>query len=251
MPIIGTSPDSIDLAEDRERFKEFISQIGLKQPPNRIVKETKDATRLASEIGYPMVVRRSYVLGGRAMEVVHGETDLMKYMDQAVSVSNEAPVLLDHFLDRAIEVDVDAICDGEHVFVGGVMEHIEQAGVHSGDSACALPPYTLTESVQDNLVDQVKKMALALNVKGLMNVQFAIQGDDIYVLEVNPRASRTAPFVSKAVGLSLPYIAARCMVGESLAEQGIDFNYRIPRYCLLYTSPSPRDQRGWGVPASA
>ena len=230
VPIIGTSPDSIDLAEDRERFKEFISQIGLKQPPNRIVKESKDAARLASEIGYPLVVRPSYVLGGRAMEVVHGEIDLMKYMEVAVSVSNEAPVLLDHFLDRAIEIDVDAICDGEHVFVGGIMEHIEQAGVHSGDSACALPPYTLTEAVQDSLIEQVKKMALGLNVKGLMNVQFAIQGDDIYVLEVNPRASRTAPFVSKAVGLSLPYIAARCMVGESLVEQGIDYNYKIPRY---------------------
>ena len=230
VPIIGTSPDSIDLAEDRERFKEFISQIGLKQPPNRIVKESKDAARMASEIGYPLVVRPSYVLGGRAMEVVHGETDLMRYMEVAVSVSNEAPVLLDHFLDRAIEVDVDAICDGENVFVGGIMEHIEQAGVHSGDSACALPPYTLTSSVQDSLIEQVKKMALGLNVKGLMNVQFAIQGDDIYVLEVNPRASRTAPFVSKAVGLSLPYIAARCMVGESLVEQGVDYNYKIPRY---------------------
>ena len=229
VPIIGTSPDSIDLAEDRERFKEFLNDIGLKQSPNRIIKGTSEAKSMASEIGYPLVVRPSYVLGGRAMEVVYNEADLMTYMDAAVAVSNESPILLDHFLDRAIEVDVDAVCDGKEVFIGGIMEHIEQAGVHSGDSACSLPPHTLSGAIQSELRDQVVKMALGLKVIGLMNVQFAIQDGVIYVLEVNPRASRTAPFVSKAIGMSIPYIGAKCMIGESLKEQGV-MAIRVPSY---------------------
>ena len=229
VPIIGTSPDSIDLAEDRERFKEFLNDIGLKQPPNRIIKDISEAKSMASEIGYPLVVRPSYVLGGRAMEVVYNEVDLMTYMDAAVAVSNEAPILLDHFLDRAIEVDVDAVCDGKEVLIGGIMEHIEQAGVHSGDSACSLPPHTLSSSIQSELREQVVKMALGLKVIGLMNVQFAIQDGLIYVLEVNPRASRTAPFVSKAIGMSIPYIGAKCMIGQSLKEQGVKA-IRVPSY---------------------
>ncbi len=229
VPIIGTSPDSIDLAEDREKFKAFIQDLGLKQPPNRIIKASSEASSMAAEIGYPLVVRPSYVLGGRAMEVVYNETDLMLYMDAAVAVSNESPVLLDHFLDRAIEVDVDAVCDGKEVFIGGIMEHIEQAGVHSGDSACSLPPHTLSNAIQSELRDQVVKMALGLKVIGLMNVQFAIQDNVIYVLEVNPRASRTAPFVSKAIGISIPYVGARCMIGESLEQQGLS-EMRIPSY---------------------
>ncbi|MGB1885003.1 MAG: carbamoyl-phosphate synthase large subunit, partial [Gammaproteobacteria bacterium] len=229
VPVIGTSPDSIDLAEDRERFKRFLNDNDLRQPPNQTVRAAAEATERAAEIGYPLVVRPSYVLGGRAMEIVYNDSDLESYMQAAVAVSNESPVLLDHFLGSATEVDVDAICDGERVLVGGIMEHIEQAGVHSGDSACALPPHTLSVEVQNELRRQVEVMALGLNVKGLMNVQFAIQGEDIYVLEVNPRASRTAPFVSKAIGLSLPYMAARCMVGESLTEQGIG-EERIPSF---------------------
>jgi carbamoyl-phosphate synthase large subunit len=224
VPIIGTSPDSIDLAEDRERFKEFLNDIGLKQPPNRIIKSTSEAKSMASEIGYPLVVRPSYVLGGRAMEVVYNEADLMTYMDAAVAVSNDSPILLDHFLDRAIEVDVDAVCDGKEVFIGGIMEHIEQAGVHSGDSACSLPPHTLSSAIQSELRDQVIKMALGLKVIGLMNVQFAIQDGMI-----NPRASRTAPFVSKAIGMSIPYIGAKCMIGESLKQQGVTA-IRVPSY---------------------
>ena len=229
VPIIGTSPDSIDLAEDRERFQQFLRDNNLKQPPNRIVRHAGEATARAAEIGYPLVVRPSYVLGGRAMEIVYNDLDLNKYMAAAVAVSNASPVLLDHFLESAIEVDVDAICDGKDVLIGGIMEHIEQAGVHSGDSACALPPHTLSVEVQDQMRDQVVTMALGLKVVGLMNVQFAIQGSEIYVLEVNPRASRTAPFVSKAIGRSLPYVAARCMIGESLAEQGAT-DERIPAY---------------------
>ncbi|GAB4358563.1 MAG: carbamoyl-phosphate synthase large subunit [Gammaproteobacteria bacterium] len=237
-PIIGTSPDSIDLAEDRERFQQMINKLGLKQPPNRTARNPEEAVALAAEIGYPLVVRPSYVLGGRAMEIVFGEEDLQRYMREAVQVSNDSPVLLDRFLDDAIEVDVDAICDGERVLIGGIMEHIEQAGVHSGDSACSLPPYTLDSELQDRLRDQVARMARELKVVGLMNTQFAIQGRDIYVLEVNPRASRTVPFVSKACGLPLAKIAARCMAGRSLAEQGV-VEERIPDYYAVKEAVFP------------
>ncbi|MBK1693305.1 carbamoyl phosphate synthase large subunit [Chromatium weissei] len=220
VPIIGTSPDSIDLAEDRERFQQLIQELGLRQPPNATARTESEALAKAAEIGYPLVVRPSYVLGGRAMEIVFDETELNRYMREAVRVSNESPVLLDRFLDDAIEVDVDAICDGTDVLIGGIMEHIEQAGVHSGDSACSLPPYTLSASIQDRMREQMTRMARALNVVGLMNAQFAIKGDDIYILEVNPRASRTVPFVSKAIGLALAKVAARCMVGTTLVAQG-------------------------------
>ena len=221
VPIIGTSPDMIDCAEDRERFQEMLRQLGLKQPPNRTVRSTEAAMSAANDIGYPLVVRPSYVLGGRAMEIVHEQRDLERYMREAVKVSHDSPVLLDHFLNNATEVDVDAIFDGETVLIGGIMEHIEQAGVHSGDSACSLPPFNLSLVMQDELRRQTEMMARALNVKGLMNVQFAIQSDNVYVLEVNPRASRTVPFVSKATGLQLAKIAARCMVGRKLSDQGI------------------------------
>jgi len=217
--LIGTTPDSIDLAEDRERFQKMIDKLGLRQPPNRTARNPEDAVRLAEEIGYPLVVRPSYVLGGRAMEIVYNEAELRTYMRDAVKVSNESPVLLDRFLDDAVEVDVDAICDGQDVLIGGIMEHIEQAGVHSGDSACSLPPYNLSAEVQDELRVQTRAMAKELKVVGLMNTQFAIKGDTVYVLEVNPRASRTVPFVSKATGMSLAKIAARCMVGQSLSSQ--------------------------------
>ena len=220
-PIVGTSPESIDLAEDRERFQKILNDLGLLQPPNRTARNEEDAVSLAEEIGYPLVVRPSYVLGGRAMEIVYNEEDLRRYMTDAVKVSNDSPVLLDRFLDDAIEVDVDAICDGEDVLIGGIMEHIELAGVHSGDSACSLPPFSLSQSAQDEIRDQVAKMAKALSVIGLMNVQFALQKDKVYVLEVNPRASRTVPFVSKACGIPLAKVAARCMVGESLKQQGV------------------------------
>jgi len=220
VPIIGTTPDSIDLAEDRERFQQLLHELGLKQPPNRTARSEEEALALAKEVGYPLVVRPSYVLGGRAMEIVYSEKDLQRYMREAVKVSNDSPVLLDRFLDDAIEVDVDAVADGETVVIGGIMEHIEQAGIHSGDSACSLPPYSIRPQLQDQIRDQVKKMAKALNVVGLMNTQFAIKDDEIYVLEVNPRASRTVPFVSKAMGRPLAKIAARCMVGQSLSEQG-------------------------------
>ncbi len=225
VPIIGTSPDMIDAAEDRERFQKLLHDLKLKQPPNRTARTEEDAIRLAAEIGYPLVVRPSYVLGGRAMEIVHEQKDLERYMRDAIKVSNDSPVLLDRFLNDATEVDVDALSDGKQVIIGGIMEHIEQAGVHSGDSACSLPPYTLAKEIQDELRRQTEKMAKGLNVCGLMNVQFAIQGrgDDavVYVLEVNPRASRTVPFVSKATGLPLAKIAARCMAGRSLADQGV------------------------------
>ncbi len=221
VPIIGTSPDSIDLAEDRERFQALIEKLGLRQPPNTTARSLEEAIAGADEVGYPLVVRPSYVLGGRAMEIVYEEGDLKRYMREAVQVSNDAPVLLDHFLDQAIEVDVDAVCDGKDVFVAGIMQHIEQAGVHSGDSACSLPPFSLSEEIQNALREQVAKMAHGLKVVGLMNTQFAIQGDNIYVLEVNPRASRTVPYVSKAIGLPVAKIAARCMAGKTLAEQQI------------------------------
>jgi carbamoyl-phosphate synthase large subunit len=228
-PIIGTSPDSIDLAEDRERFQKLLERLGLRQPPNATARSVEQAINSARELGYPLVVRPSYVLGGRAMEIVFNEEGLQRYMKEAVSVSNDSPVLLDRFLDDAVEMDVDAIYDGERILIGGLMEHIEQAGVHSGDSACSLPPYDLAPELQDQLRDQVEKMAEALGVIGLMNTQFAIQGNDVYVLEVNPRASRTAPFVSKATGYPLAKIAARCMAGKSLAEQGVT-EERIPSY---------------------
>jgi carbamoyl-phosphate synthase large subunit len=220
-PIIGTSPDSIDLAEDRERFQQLVEKLNLRQPPNRTARDTESAVQLADEIGYPLVVRPSYVLGGRAMEIVYNESELRRYMREAVSVSNDSPVLLDRFLDDAIEVDIDAISDGVDVLIGGIMEHIEQAGVHSGDSACSLPPYTLSAALQDRMREQMRKMALELKVVGLMNAQFAIKDDVIYLLEVNPRASRTVPFVSKATGVQLAKVAARCMAGTSLKDQGI------------------------------
>ncbi|WP_141452979.1 carbamoyl-phosphate synthase large subunit [Pseudoxanthomonas sp. z9] len=226
VPVIGTSPDSIDLAEDRERFQQLVEKLGLKQPPNRTARTDEQALALAREIGYPLVVRPSYVLGGRAMEIVYGESDLARYVRDAVKVSNDSPVLLDRFLDNAVEVDVDIIADSTgKVLIGGVMEHIEEAGVHSGDSSCSLPPYSLSAKTQDELRRQVVELAQALNVVGLMNTQFAIQanddGDDtVYLLEVNPRASRTVPFVSKATGMPLAKIAARCMAGRTLEEQG-------------------------------
>lgn len=221
VPIVGTSPDMIDCAEDRERFQTMLQELGLKQPPNFTARTPEAALAAADKIGYPLVVRPSYVLGGRAMEIVHEARDLERYMREAVKVSNDSPVLLDHYLNNAIEVDVDAIFDGETILIGGIMEHIEQAGVHSGDSACSLPPYSLSMSLQDKLRRQTGAMARALNVRGLMNVQFAIQDDTVYVLEVNPRASRTVPFVSKATGLQLAKIAARCMVGQTLVDQGV------------------------------
>ena len=223
VPIIGTSPDSIDIAEDRERFQRLLHDLQLRQPPNRTARTEAGALEMAQEIGYPLVVRPSYVLGGRAMEIVHGDRDLERYMREAVRVSEKSPVLLDRFLDDAIEVDVDAVCDGTDVMIGGIMEHIEQAGVHSGDSACSLPPYTLSLALQDELRRQTTLMARALKVAGLMNVQFAIQGEGdeavVYVLEVNPRASRTVPYVSKATGQPLAKIAARCMAGQRLRDQ--------------------------------
>jgi len=215
-PIIGTTPDSIDVAEDRERFQLLVKQLGLKQPANATARTEDQAVKLAREVGFPLVVRPSYVLGGRAMEVVFNEEDLRTYMNTAVSVSNDSPVLLDRFLDVAIEVDVDACCDGDEVLIGGIMEHVEQAGVHSGDSGCSLPPNSLSAETQAELRDQTRKLAKALNVVGLMNIQFAIQNGIIYVLEVNPRASRTAPFVSKATGVALAKIGARVMTGRKM-----------------------------------
>ena len=237
-PIIGTAPDSIDLAEDRERFQQLLQDLDLKQPSNRTARNLPDALSLAQEIGYPIVVRPSYVLGGRAMEIVYDGIDLKEYMSRAVAVSNDSPVLLDRFLDKAIEVDVDAISDGRDVIIGGIMEHIEQAGIHSGDSACSLPPFSLNAALQQRLAGQVEKMARGLNVNGLMNTQFAIQGEDIFVLEVNPRASRTVPYVSKATGVPLARIAARCMVGDSLADQGVK-SIPEPGYCSIKEAVFP------------
>jgi carbamoyl-phosphate synthase large subunit len=228
-PIIGTSPDSIDIAEDRERFQALVKKLGLKQPANATARNEEQAVALGREVGFPLVVRPSYVLGGRAMEVVFNEDDLRSYMGSAVQVSNDSPVLLDRFLDFAVEVDVDAVCDGEDVLIGGIMEHIEQAGVHSGDSSCSLPPASLTREIQSELREQTRKLARALNVVGLMNVQFAIQASVIYVLEVNPRASRTVPFVSKATGLPLAKIAARVMTGHKL-KQLVGAIERVPPY---------------------
>ncbi len=230
VPIIGTSSDSIDLAEDRERFRQCIEKLGLKQPPNRIAHTAEEAMVLARELGYPLIVRPSYVLGGRAMEVVHADDDLARYIRAAVRVSDKSPVLLDRFLDNAVEVDVDVIADADgKVLIGGIMQHIEEAGVHSGDSSCSLPPYSLSPAIQDELRRQVTLLARELGVVGLMNTQFAIQGDDVYILEVNPRASRTVPFVSKATGRPLARIAARCMAGTTLAEQGATVE-RVPHY---------------------
>ena len=228
-PIIGTSPESIDVAEDRERFQKLLNKLNLRQPPNRTARTESEALNHAQDIGYPLVVRPSYVLGGRAMEIVHEQNDLERYMREAVKVSNDSPVLLDRFLNDAIEIDVDCLCDGQQVFIGGVMEHIEQAGVHSGDSACSLPPFSLSAEMTAEIKRQTSLMARALNVSGLMNVQFAVQKGDVYVLEVNPRASRTVPFVSKATGLQLAKIAARVMAGQTLAAQGVTTEV-VPHY---------------------
>ncbi|HHE3605535.1 TPA: carbamoyl-phosphate synthase large subunit [Pasteurella multocida] len=230
--IIGTSADSIDAAEDRERFQQILHKLNLKQPTNRTARNAEEAVKLAEEVGYPLVVRPSYVLGGRAMQIVYNVDELQRYMREAVSVSNDSPILLDHFLNNAIEVDVDCICDGSEVVIGGIMQHIEQAGIHSGDSACSLPPYSLSQEVQDEIRRQTAEMAFALGVKGLMNVQFAVQDGVIYVLEVNPRASRTVPFVSKATGRPLAKIAARVMAGESLKAQGIQGEVIPPFYSV-------------------
>jgi len=232
VPIIGTSPDSIDRAEDRERFQKLLHELKLLQPPNRTARTEDEAFNGAKEIGYPVVVRPSYVLGGRAMEIVHAEADLKRYMREAVKVSNDSPVLIDRFLNDAIEVDVDAVSDGKDVMIGGIMEHIEQAGVHSGDSACSLPPFSLSPALQDELRRQTVAMARGLNVVGLMNVQFAIQDEKVYVLEVNPRASRTVPYVSKAIGVPLAKVAARCMVGQTLVSQKFTKEVIPPYFCV-------------------
>ncbi|MGH8688409.1 MAG: carbamoyl-phosphate synthase large subunit, partial [Burkholderiales bacterium] len=236
VPIIGTSADSIDVAEDRERFQKLLEKLKLRQPPNRTARSAADAVKLAEQIGYPVVVRPSYVLGGRAMEIVHHQADLERYMTSAVKVSNDAPVLLDRYLSDAIEVDVDCIADGEGVLIGGVMEHVEQAGVHSGDSACCLPPHSLSTELVQELRRQTEMMARALQVRGLMNVQFAIQkgaeGSLVYVLEVNPRASRTVPFVSKATGRPLAKIAALAMAGTTLAAQRVVGDITPPYYSV-------------------
>ncbi|QYK00505.1 carbamoyl-phosphate synthase large subunit [Shewanella psychrotolerans] len=232
VPIIGTSPDAIDRAEDRERFQQAIQRLEMKQPENDTVTTVEGAVISGERIGYPLVVRPSYVLGGRAMEIVYDEQDLRRYFSEAVSVSNASPVLLDRFLDNATEVDIDAICDGKDVVVGAIMEHIEQAGVHSGDSGCSLPPYTLSQAIQDEMREQVRKLAMELGVVGLMNVQFAVQDNTIYMIEVNPRAARTVPFVSKATGVPLAKIAARVMAGQSLEEQGFTKEVIPPFYSV-------------------
>ncbi|MCX8700613.1 carbamoyl-phosphate synthase large subunit [Gilliamella sp. B2840] len=232
LPIIGTSPDAIDQAEDRKRFQSIVDKLKLKQPVNATVTDIEDAVIKAEQIGYPLVVRPSYVLGGRAMEIVYNEQDLRRYFKTAVSESNNAPVLLDHFLDDAIEVDIDVIADGEQIVIGGIMEHIEQAGIHSGDSACSLPTYTLSSEILDQLRKQAKQLALELNVKGLMNGQFAVKDNQIYLIEINPRAARTVPFVSKATGLPLAKIAARVMTGQSLAKQNITKEVIPPYYSV-------------------
>jgi carbamoyl-phosphate synthase large subunit len=238
VPIIGTSPEAIDRAEDREQFQQMLKRLGLKQPENATVRSLEEAVIEAGKLGYPLVVRPSYVLGGRAMEIVYKEEELRRYMNTAVQVSNDAPVLLDHFLNAAVEVDIDAVCDGETVVIGAIMQHIEQAGVHSGDSACSLPPYSLAADVLDEMRDQVKKMALELGVIGLMNTQLAYQDGEIYVIEVNPRASRTVPFVSKCIGVSLAKVAARCMAGTSLQEQGFTTEI-VPKHYFVKEAVFP------------
>ena len=230
--IIGTSPDAIDRAEDRERFQHMVDKLGLKQPANATVSDMDEALMQAKQIGFPLVVRPSYVLGGRAMEIVYDLKDLKRYLNEAVKVSNDSPVLLDRFLDDAIEVDIDAVCDGKTVVIGGIMEHIEQAGVHSGDSACSLPPYSLPVDIQNAMREQVKAMALELNVIGLMNTQFAVKDGEAYLIEVNPRAARTIPFVSKATGVPLAKIAARAMAGQSLESQGFTQEVIPPFYSV-------------------
>ena len=284
VPIIGTSPDSIDLAEDRERFKTLIQSLGLKQPSNQTVTNFTQAKKSAEEIGYPLVVRPSYVLGGRAMEIVTNTSDLEKYMKEAVDVSDDSPILLDKFLNDAIEVDIDLLCDGKDVYVAGIMEHIEEAGIHSGDSGCSLPPYTLSDKIVDELKYQASKLAMALKVIGLMNAQFAIKDNQIFLLEANPRASRTAPFVSKAIGLQLAKLGALVMSGVTIKELNLPKEIKNDSYfsvkeavfpfskfpevdvllgpemkstgevmgfCLLYTSPSPRDATLSRMPSSA
>ena len=236
--IIGTSPDSIDLAEDRERFQKMIQKLKLKQPVNDTARSQDEAVEIANSIGFPLVVRPSYVLGGRAMEIVYDNESLERYMKTAVKVSNDSPVLLDSFLDHAIEVDIDVISDGKDIVIGGIMEHIEQAGIHSGDSACSLPPHSLPKYVLDEMRRQVKLMAKELKVIGLMNTQLAYQDEEIYVIEVNPRASRTVPFVSKATGVPLANIAARVMAGTSLKEQNFTSEI-IPKHYSVKESVFP------------
>jgi carbamoyl-phosphate synthase large subunit len=238
VPIIGTSPEAIDRAEDRDLFKQMIERLGLLQPSNAIVRSTEEAVLQAEKVGYPLVVRPSYVLGGRAMEIVYNEKELRRYMEEAVKVSEDSPVLLDHFLNNAIEVDIDAVSDGENVVIGAIMQHIEQCGVHSGDSACSLPPYSLEPEVQDEMREQVRKMAVELGVIGLMNTQLAYQDGKIYVIEVNPRASRTVPFVSKCIGVSLAKVAARCQTGKSLQEQGFTSEL-VPEYMSVKEAVFP------------
>ncbi len=238
MPIIGTSPESIDLAEDRERFRLVIDRLGLKQTPNASATRFEEARRIAERIGYPVVVRPSFVLGGRAMEIVYDEPSLDRYMTEAVEASPEHPILIDKFLEDAIEVDVDAVCDGVRTIVGGVMEHIEEAGIHSGDSACAIPPFSLSDETVGRLKQQTYALAESLKVRGLMNIQFAVKDGEIYVLEVNPRASRTVPFVSKATGLNLARVATRVMVGQSLDQQGI-MSEPVPVYVSVKEAVFP------------
>ncbi len=240
-PIIGTTPDSIDIAEDRERFQQLVKRVGLRQPANATARNEEQAVVLAREVGYPLVVRPSYVLGGRAMEIVFNEDDLRSYVNNAVRVSNDSPVLLDRFLDVAIEVDVDAVCDGTDVLIGGIMEHVEQAGVHSGDSSCSLPPISLSPQIQEELREQTRRLARALQVVGLMNIQFAIQNGTIYVLEVNPRASRTVPFVGKATGVPIAKIAARVMTGRTLRALGALVE-RVPPYYSVKEAVFPFDK---------
>jgi len=236
--IIGTSPDNIDLAEDRERFKQLLEQLGINQPESGTARSYEEAQHIAERIGYPVLVRPSYVLGGRAMEIVYDQESLRHYMTHAVAASPEHPVLIDKFLDDAVELDVDALADGERVVIGGIMEHIERAGVHSGDSACVLPPKSIGKDIQDEIRRQTVSLAKALNVRGLMNAQFAVKGHDIYVLEVNPRASRTVPFVSKAIGVPLAKLAARIMVGKKLADLGLTSEI-LPRHVSVKESVFP------------
>ena len=221
VPILGTSPDSIDLAEDRGRFQEFVNKHNLKQPPNGIASSVEEAMKVSEEVGFPLVVRPSYVLGGRAMEVVYKKSDLENYLVEAVQASSKSPVLLDGFLNQATEMDIEAVCDGKNVVIGGILQHIEQAGIHSGDSACSLPPYSLSEDLIEEITIMVKKIALEIGAIGLINVQLAYYKNELYLLEVNPRASRTIPFVSKCIGRSLAKVGALCMAGISLEAQTI------------------------------